>query len=351
MAAFSVPYLRGVASKVADAFGLSVADASRIVGYYSLKGDGVGVSGCENLDKTIIRAAADSVGVALPGSDADGSKADSVKIEKDHGGAASKMTEKHEKPQKENNSLNNDIKARKTPKMTVKHGKNADVIQNTDIKDNNGMIDNARGADAVEVIQNRNGGAASLVSSSGFVLDMQTIDSIIADFARDLGYDEPGKMAGSQWRSACLLIGSYITKYRLLEDMTRNNAGRGGKCFDIDKISLCIDLFEFSCGKVRKAPLITDFCAFSGVSSSYLYNVNGRCLVTSRGIDIRKKLQDMQQAGIASGIVNDRENPTGKIYFSKAILGWSENNNAAPIQEEKSQSVAALPVFGAPDDN
>ena len=67
--------------------------------------------------------------------------------------------------------------------------------------------------------------------------------------------------------------------------------------------------------------------------------------------DIRKKLQDMQQAGIASGIVNDRENPTGKIYFSKAVLGWSENNNAAPIQEEKNQSVAALPVFGAPDDN
>lgn len=344
MAAFSVPYLRGVASKVADAFGVSVADASRIVGYYSLKGDGVGVSGCENLDITIIKAAADAVGVALPGSDA--SKADSVKIEKDHGGAAAagasevvKHTEKthkkaENKPVKENSndSIINKSKSRKTAKSET-------VLQNADaIKENNtGIKENTRG-----------GGA--LVSPSGFVFDLDTVDSIINDFSLSCRLDEPHKMAGSQWRSCCLLVGSYVSKHRILEDMEKN-ARHGGKNYDIDKINFCIDLFEFSCGKVRKAPLISDFLAFSGVSSSFFYNTNGRCVVTSAGVDLRKKLQDMQQAGIASGIVNDRENPTGKIYFSKAVLGWSENNNAAPIQEEKSQSVAALPVFGAPDDN
>ena len=328
MAAFSIPYLRGVASKVADAFGLSVADASRIVGYYSLKGDGVGVSGCENLDITIIKAAADSVGVALPGSDADGSKADSVK---DHGGGAaagaSKMTDKHEKPQKENNSLNNDIKARKTAKKTVKHGKNTDAIQ-----ENNTGINNARGADELP---------------PGLI---DTLRSIIDNVALSFESGTMEKAAQGQWSAACMVVGQYIKENKILMDAEKARKA-GGRPYVPERVNSLIDIFAVLCGYYKKTPFIFDFIRFSGVSESYLLGKNGHSVLTSSGMDLYKKLQTIQECGVVSDLADGRKNPTGLIYVSKARFGWSENNNAAPIQEEKTQNVAALPVFGAPDDN
>ena len=58
------------------------------------------------------------------------------------------------------------------------------------------------------------------------------------------------------------------------------------------------------------------------VDSYLVFDNSGKRLSSSGGL-IWKKVNEIQAGGLASGIVDGRENPTGKIYFSK-VLGWSE---------------------------
>ncbi|MBO4541961.1 MAG: hypothetical protein J5725_02135, partial [Bacteroidales bacterium] len=51
--------------------------------------------------------------------------------------------------------------------------------------------------------------------------------------------------------------------------------------------------------------------------------------------------------GVASGIVDGRENPTGKIYFSKAVLGWSENGIMRQNDTDAGAACDGLPDLSA----
>ena len=93
----------------------------------------------------------------------------------------------------------------------------------------------------------------------------------------------------------------------------------------------------------KKTPLAYDFIAFSGVSRQWFFDNSGVRLSSAGGL-IWKKVTEIQAGGVASGIVDGRENPTGKIYFSKAVLGWSENG----IMRQNDADVGAA-CDGLPD--
>ena len=324
--AFAIPYLKTVAAGVADAFGLSVVDASRIVAFYSVKNDKVGVAACEALKVEAIKEAAAAVGVVLPGSDADGSKADSIKNEeKDHGGGAAGASDA---------SKHSEKTRKKSPKKpdNIKDNTNNEKGVNTLIKDNNAVTDNAPAGDDLP---------------PGLI---DTIRSIIDNVALSFEAGTMEKAAQGQWSAACMVVGQYIKENKILMDAEKARKA-GGRPYVPERVNSLIDIFAVLCGYYKKTPFIFDFIRFSGVSESYLLGKNGHSVLTSSGMDLYKKLQTIQECGVVSDLADGRKNPTGLIYVSKARFGWSENNNAAPIQEEKSQSVAALPVFGAPDDD
>lgn len=178
----------------------------------------------------------------------------------------------------------------------------------------------------------------------GFI---ETLQSIIKQFCIDNDIESMKKAPSLQWGACCMLCGQYIKKNKILWDKDKT-AARGGVCaYDIEKISQLLDIFSYLCKLYAKTALVTDFIDFSGVSRGWFFGTNGHNseTLTSAGGDIRKKLYDIQAAAVASGIVDGRENPTGKIYFSKAVLGWSETGSIHPQTDQADTKTARLPDF------
>lgn len=170
---------------------------------------------------------------------------------------------------------------------------------------------------------------------------LQTLQSIIKEWLIDNNIESMEKAAALQWRACCLYIGQYIKNNNIVVDKKRT-AREGGKIYSVSALLQLVDLWEYLCALYKKTPLASDFIAFAGVSHNYFYGGSGGKLTTAGGV-IWKKVQDIQQGGIASGIVDGRENPTGKIYFSKAVLGWSESGIMRQNSDDLTENNGALP--------
>lgn len=301
------PYLKETARKVADAFGLSYDNGVKIVGFYSSRGNDSGVDACAALDLETIKAAADAVGVLLQDHE--------KKSEKKSGAGADASKPRENTPKTRKNS----------PKKpdNIKYDKNNAKSVNTPKKENN--TDN--------------------MPAGGAVIALDVVESIISGYCNKYGIESPEKLSGLQFRAACMLVGQYIKENKLILDKEKT-ASQGGRVFDPDKVNSLIDLFGFVAASCKKVPLMSDFAAFAGVSLSWLYDCNGACALTSASGNTLKKLQDMQAAGIGSGIANEQTAQVGRIFFAKSQLGWSDTPGNGSQQDEKIENVAAgLPVF------
>ena len=166
--------------------------------------------------------------------------------------------------------------------------------------------------------------------------------SLVSDFCQKFNIEDMQKAAAVQWRACCSYLGMYAKNNNIYIDKEKS-AKQGGRVYDQEKLLQTVDIWQFLCGIYKKMPLMTDFIEFAGISHSYLINNNGHSKLSSAGGCLYKKLLDIQQSGIASGIVDGRENPTGKIYFSKAVLGWSENGIMRQNSDDMQENNGALP--------
>ena len=152
------------------------------------------------------------------------------------------------------------------------------------------------------------------------------VDEWLFEFSQKYNIDLQ-KCAGLQWRAACLFIGQHIQAADILTDKTRPY-----KVYNPNRVAALIPLYEALTATYKHIALASDFIAFSGVSREWFYDSQKRGL-TSACVDIRKKLQAIEESSLSAGLVDSRENPTGRIYYSKARLGWQETAPAvaAPV--------------------
>lgn len=176
------------------------------------------------------------------------------------------------------------------------------------------------------------------------------IESIINEYMKKYNIDDMQKAAAVQWRSCCQYIGMWAKNSQFYIDKEKS-ARQGGRVYNAEKIADALEIWAFLCGNFKKVPLITDFIEFVGVSRSWFYDNNGSCELTSASAQILKKASDIQKGGLVSGIVDGRENPTGKIYFSKAVLGWSESGPGRvsdDLPQEKQKNIPDFSTLGLP---
>lgn len=171
---------------------------------------------------------------------------------------------------------------------------------------------------------------------------LEIILSLIDDYSQKFKIDDMQKAAAIQWRSCCTYIGMWAKQNKFYVDKEKS-ARQGGKIYDVEKIAAAVDVWAFLCGNFKKVPLVADFIEFVGVSRSWFYDCNGHCDLTSAGGLILKKVNEIQTTGLASGIVDGRENPTGKIYFSKAVLGWSEDGRRRDDLQGQNENLQSFP--------
>ena len=164
-------------------------------------------------------------------------------------------------------------------------------------------------------------------------------------WAQDNNIEDLSKCASLQWRAACIYCGWWIRDKGILFDREAMARSVGGsRVYDAEKVSKLLDIFQALSSVYRHIPLHTDFISFSGISREWFFDYNGAGL-TSTNMQIVKKAMDIESAAISAGVTDSRENPTGRIFYAKARLGWREADQVAPIHDENRQAAAALPVF------
>lgn len=172
------------------------------------------------------------------------------------------------------------------------------------------------------------------------------IKSLLKAWAIDNGFDDLSKLANIQWRSACLFVGQWIKQNKILEDIERARRD-GGRYYDGEKVAALVPIWEYITGLYKHIPLHVDFIAFSGVSRQWFYDYDGQGL-TSTSVQIIKKVMEIENAAISVGVTDSRENPTGRIFYAKARLGWRENDSIQQIDDNNGSNKNALPVFDLP---
>ena len=286
----TIKYLRKV-SAILENVGFSADDAKKIISVFAAVGDASGVDRLEKLDYETIKAAAREKGVKLPA------------------------------------GIETKIKTRKD------HDKQKAAA---DRKADNNNIDNAAGgADAGNVVND----------PAGLPLDFcENIKTMLTEWAQSNDIESMQKASQTQWRAACMFVGMWSKQNNVYVDIEKSRT-QGGKVYNAGKIADALTVWAYLCGVYKKTPLVSDFIDFCGVSSSWFYNNNGHCELSSAGADIYKKASEIQKKGFVSGIVESRENPTGKIFLGKVFYGWNENGINQAMQETNTQKADSLPVF------
>jgi len=183
------------------------------------------------------------------------------------------------------------------------------------------------------------------VSSSGLPAGFgDRVEGWLSDFSMryDIALD---KASGQQWRSACLYVGQNVQRSGVLLDYDRLRREGGSKIYKPEAVVALLYVWEYFTGLYKHIPLASDFIAFSGVSREWFYDSQGQGLTSSR-LDILQKAKQIEECGLSAGLVDGRENPTGRIYYTKARLGWRESVEIVHKSEKATADAVALPVFG-----
>ena len=151
------------------------------------------------------------------------------------------------------------------------------------------------------------------------------------------------KCAGLQWRGACLFVGQHFKNSDILLDKERT-LSRNSKTYNPHKVAALIPLYEALTVTYKHIALACDFIAFSGVSREWFYDSQNKGL-TSAAVDLRKKVLAIEESTLSVGLVDSREIPTGRIYYSKARLGWQETAPAVSAPVAVVVAVGDLPTL------
>ena len=172
------------------------------------------------------------------------------------------------------------------------------------------------------------------------------IKNLLKAWAIDNGFDDLSKLANIQWSSACLFVGQWFKSNKVLHDIEKEKS-EGGSRYDGEKVAALVPIWQYITGLYKHIPLHVDFIAFSGVHRNWFYDYDGRGL-TSTSVQIVKKVMEIEQNAISVAVTDSRENPTGRIFYAKARLGWRENDSIQQIDDKHGGNNNALPVFDLP---
>lgn len=303
------PELKKISQGLADRAGIEYENAARIVAQFSSVGQWAAVDAINAGDIKTIKEGAAAAGVALP-------DVEKIKV--------NKSMPKKEKPAKRQ------IKADqyKTQKDIIKPSTDQITPQAVEIIEKYNDLEYIRGE-----------------LPAGLADD---IKQFLELWAADNNIESLDKCSSLQWRAACIYCGWWIKEKGVLYDREAMARSVGGsRVYDGQKVAALLDIFQALSAVYKHIPLHTDFISFSGISRDWFFDYNGAG-VTSSSLQIVKKAMEIENAAISAGVTDSRENPTGRIFYAKARLGWRENDSITQLSDNTARNNNALPVFDLP---
>ena len=347
--AYTFPQLKQIRDNIIMSFGISSDNATRVVAFYN-----VGVNQDHNIIDKMLLGDLSSVPAALsalgiPSDVVQATPTNESREEKNASDLAEKKEEKtHKKTAKSSkndtrNTADNttDIQAPVSPlssslgasdtladKIPVDNTKDR-TKENTTFTELKQHDDIIPAADA-EIIQD------SLDElPEGFA---DTVRQWLEDWAAFEKIDLT-RLHAQQWRALCMYIGQKVKHSKVIVDTSIKRAGR---TYSGKKLEALLSLWAYFCGMYKQVPLVSDFVSFSGVSSSYFYDYEGRGL-SSSSVSILKKARRIEETGLGSSVAGGGAGTVGSIFLLKARHGYSETVTIQHTSVAPSVGLAELP--------
>lgn len=343
--AYTFPQLKQIRDNIIMSFGISSDNATRVVAFYN-----VGANQDHDIIDKMLSGDLSSVPAALS---ALGISSDIVQAtptnesreEKNAFDLAKKTAKRSPKNFKNATRTTADITGNKQPSESVRASSLgasdtlADKIPVDDIKDH--IKDN----NAFQDIKQHD----DIIPAADAEIMQDTLDELpegFADTVRQWLEDwatfekiDLTRLHAQQWRALCMYIGQKVKHSKVIVDTSIKRAGR---TYSGKKLEALLSLWAYFCGMYKQVPLVSDFVSFSGVSSSYFYDYEGRGL-SSSSVSILKKARRIEETGLGSSVAGGGAGTVGGIFLLKARHGYSETVTVNHVSAAPSVGLAELP--------
>lgn len=338
---FSIQELKQIRDNIADVYKIDSVQAARVVGFYNV-GQNQNHDILNNMllgDLSSVPAALSALGIS---SDIVQASADDRQTEIKKASDLAKKTAKNSQKNSRNTADNtNDIQA---PVSVLSSSLGASDISGDKIPVDN-IKDRIKQNTAFQDIKPQ---ADIIPSVDGEILqdNLDELPEGFADTVRQWLEDwatfekiDLTRLHAQQWRALCMYIGQKVKHSKVIVDTSIKRAGR---TYSGKKLEALLSLWAYFCGMYKQVPLVSDFVSFSGVSSSYFYDYEGRGL-SSSSVSILKKARRIEETGLGSSVAGGGAGTVGGIFLLKARHGYSETVTVNHVSTAPSVGLAELP--------
>ena len=202
------------------------------------------------------------------------------------------------------------------------------------------FLDKEEEAAAVEVVQ------AEEIRPGSVPEDLYNLfDNLVTNYINANGW-EGEKISPLQWGACCLSAGRFVRSRNMFRKEQSNCILTNNiKELDLDGITRAGAAWLELCFKYNKVPLICDFCEFVSISKQAFYNLRDGDGVTSRGLDLFKRIEGLQADGLRRRVIDPKGSPIGPMFLLKADHGLVEATKVQHEYIKSNETAAALPVW------
>lgn len=168
----------------------------------------------------------------------------------------------------------------------------------------------------------------------------ENINALLDNYCERFKIDDMTKARQTQWKAACMYIGESLFKRT---DILKRRTETGTKVYDINKLEYMRALWAGLCLSFGKAPFVDDFCYFCGLSDTWVYGAASRDELTPERAVLLKKLQMLQEQGLAGLIADGRQNPTGALAILNHWHGWTQSREIIHTTAQETRTAASYP--------
>ena len=157
-------------------------------------------------------------------------------------------------------------------------------------------------------------------------------------FCEENGIEDMKKESQSVWNSALYYIYKHVFKNGSLK--SKDNI-----YMDNNIMSSTYNMYNYDmCMKYDKEVSVIGYSTLTGISQSIIYewaNGEGRKL-SSKGMDIYKKLNEFREESLSNKLVTGNKNPVGVIAVLNRQYGWASPYTSDSNKQRKSISAEEI---------
>ena len=184
------------------------------------------------------------------------------------------------------------------------------------------------------------------------------IQLYLSMFCEENGIEDMKKESQSVWNSALYYIYKHVFKNGLLKNKDNiyidNNIM--SSTYNMYNYDMCMDVLNIyvydMCMKYDKEVSVIGYSTLTGISQSIIYewaNGEGRKL-SSKGMDIYKKLNEFREESLSNKLVTGNKNPVGVIAVLNRQYGWASPYTSDSNRQRNTLPASELPKLGQKTD-